>query len=119
MGESFVLRGIAVSPGIVIGRAVLLDRRRLKMPRYRVGVDRVAGEVQRFERARTAADEELTRIQSRLEAEGSEPHIILQAHQLMLRDEMLIDQVVSRIKTEHLCAEWAIGEAVSAIKSRF
>jgi phosphotransferase system enzyme I (PtsI) len=113
-----VLRGIGVSPGVAIGQAVLVDRRRLKTPRYHIGPEAVEAEVHRFERARSAADEELSRILGHLEIDGHE-HVILQAHQLMLRDELLVGDVPTHIRRERLCAEWAVGKTVAGLKERF
>ena len=112
--------GIAASQGIVIGRAFMLDRRRITAPKYHVEPDDVGDEVARFRAAITATDTQLQRIKEKLSNVGGNAHTqILQAHQLILQDEHLMEQAISHIRGERLNAEWALTRAVEAIKEVF
>jgi phosphotransferase system enzyme I (PtsI) len=113
-------RGIGASPGIAIGRAYVVDRRRLKTPKRHVTPDEVDIEIARFKAAIHASDEQLGRIKDKLVAREGEDHFhILEAHQLILHDEHLVDETVRRIRDERLNAEWALRRTVEHIKGIF
>ena len=86
-----ILDGIGVSSGYAIGRVHLVDRGRVKVPKYRVDPAEVAAEIARFEAALQASEAQLAEIRRMLGEASSERDLILDAHQLMLRDEMLVD----------------------------
>ena len=118
-GEARVLHGVAVSPGYAIGRAHLLDRRRLKVPKYHVSEDEIDREVHRFEAALVASDEQIGDIRGKLESAGEEHVLILEAHQMMLKDEMLVDGTRHIIREQTINAEWALKKVVRSIKQIF
>jgi phosphoenolpyruvate-protein phosphotransferase (PTS system enzyme I) len=112
--------GTGAAHGIGIGRAFLIDRRRLKTPKYHVEADRVDDEVSRFRRALDASDRQLERIKEKLETrEESEHYAIIAAHQLILRDEHLVDEAIRYIREEYVNAEWALQRTVEHIKGVF
>jgi len=118
-GEARVLRGVAVSPGFAIGHAHLLDRRRLRVPKYHVSEDQIEREVERFERALTASDQQIADIRSKLQSAGEEHVLILEAHQMMLKDEMLVEGTLQLIRDQSINAEWALKKVVRSIKQIF
>jgi phosphotransferase system enzyme I (PtsI) len=107
-----VLEGIAGSPGLAIGRALVIDRRRPGVLRRHVKKHQADEEVRRFDAAvqqalsglRDVSDGAARRI---AKAEAS----ILEAYALMLADETLRDEVERRIRIDLLCAEWAVEGA--------
>ena len=112
------LRGTAASPGIAVGPVHFLDRRRVRIPHTNIEPSQVDSEVERFRGAVDAADRALQRIRERLLAtHGGEHTAILEAHQLMLRDEHLLGATVKRIADERINAEWALRKSVEDIKS--
>ena len=118
-GEARVLQGVAVSPGYAIGRAHLLDRRRLKVPKYHLSEDEVDRELHRFHAALTESDDQITDIRGKLESAGEEHVLILEAHQMMLKDEMLVDGTRHLIREQSINAEWALKKVVRSIKQIF
>lgn len=115
-----ILRGIAGSDGIAIGNAHVLDRRAVTTPKYHLSPGEVEAEVTRFRRAVESTDQQFQRIRERLSAMGVGDHaLIIQAHQLMLRDASLTEATVRRIEEEQLNAEWALEETVQRIKRLF
>ena len=49
LNKTYVMKGIGVSPGIVIGKAYLFDRQDAQVPFYKIGEPAlVAKEIQRF-----------------------------------------------------------------------
>ena len=55
---NFVLHGYAVSGGITVGYAHLVSTARLEVAHYEVAPDAIEAEVERFDRAMAAAQEE-------------------------------------------------------------
>lgn len=113
------LLGIAASPGVVTGRALVIDRRRLSVPRRHIEFSEVEGEVRRLHDAFAAARRQLEAIRERIVPEASEHSVILDAHLLMLDDTLLTDQTVQAITDERINAEWALHRTVEKIKELF
>lgn len=112
--------GIAAAPGIAIGRAYVVDRRRLKTPKRHVAAEEVDIEIARFRAAIIESDGQLARIKEKLVAREGEDHfLILEAHQLMLHDEHLVDASIRRMQDERINAEWALRKTVEQIKGVF
>ena len=122
---AFVVRnlrkqGTPASSGIGIGRAYLVDRRSLKIPRRRVRRHEVEDEVERFRAALRVSDRQLERIKQKLEERAESEHYkIIEAHQLILHDEHLVDEAVGFIENERINAEWALKRTVEHIKGVF
>jgi phosphotransferase system enzyme I (PtsI) len=115
-----LLEGTAAAPGIAIGRAFLLDRRRRKVPRRHLDEHEVAPELARLEAALVASHEQLERVKRKLrEREGDDHFHIIEAHQLILRDEHLVDPTRRRIREERCNAEWALRRTVEELKALF
>jgi phosphoenolpyruvate-protein phosphotransferase (PTS system enzyme I) len=113
-------RGAGASPGISIGRAYVIDRRRVKTPKRHIDPGEIDVEIARFRAAIAESDLQLDKIKSKLlEREGEDHFHILEAHQLILHDEHVVDETVRRIKEEKINAEWALRRTVEAIKEIF
>ena len=112
--------GLAASPGIAVGRAFVIDRRRVKTPKRHITDDEIGFEIARFDAALRASDEQLERIKTKLSEQKGEDHfLILEAHQLILRDEHLVNPTRRRIREEKVNAEWSLRKTVEEIKSVF
>ena len=108
--------GIPASPGIAIGRVYLIDRRKVKTPKQHILPEDIDREILRFERAIAESHEQLDRIKQKLkEREGEEHFQIIEAHQLILHDEHLVEPTKRIIRVERVNAEWALRKAVEAI----
>lgn len=114
-----MLYGIGASPGIVIGRALQIDRRIEKSKHIYIGEDRVAPESRRFKYAVKLVEEQLDNARKQF-AEHLHAHApIIDTHKLMLRDQMLFDQTLERIESEAINAEWALEKSLAEIKETF
>ncbi len=113
------MRGIAGSPGVIVGRALVVDRRRVAIPRRHLEVGDIEGEIQRLRSAIEAARAQLQSIRARIPAEAAEHALILDAHLLMLDDQLLIEQCEQSIREEQVNAEWALRRTVEKIKELF
>jgi len=114
-----VLQGVAASPGIAIGKAYLVDRRKAEIPRFfLVDLRYVPEEVERFHEAARRSQEELREIQGRIRDSVLEEHAhILEAHIRMLQDRSLTQETVRRIREERINAEWALSKTLERFKA--
>jgi phosphotransferase system enzyme I (PtsI) len=115
--RSETLRGIAGSPGVAIGKAVVIGPSKSTQKHRHVQASEVAREYERYQQAVESAQQELremTMLVGDRRAEAS----ILEAYLLMLGDETLAEAVRVQIEGEHRCAEWAVQSAIQVIASR-
>lgn len=111
------LDGIAAG-GIAVGRAHVLDRRRLKITRRRIRPGEVAAERERFLAAVEATERQFERLQEKLDAIHQGTHI-LEAHRLIVRDPHLIARTLHHIQSREVNAEWALRETMREIRKAF
>lgn len=113
------LTGLGVSPGIGVGKALVL-RRGARDFRFRIPVTRVEREIELLAEARERSREQLEHIRQRIaESAGAEHAYLFDAQLLMLDDTMLIDRAIEIIRTEQLNAGSALERAFSEISSLF
>lgn len=107
------LRGSAVSPGIAIGPAFLIQTEGARIVRKFLMPDEVTHEVERFDRALTRARAEIDglgeRVRGRLGEEYKVSEIFM-VHLAILQDPKLRQQVVGLINNRHFTAEHAVSE---------
>ena len=114
------LRGIAVSPGIIIGKAHLVDRSRAKiLYQYLVNDDQLSREVERFKEAIRITEEQLVTMKNRMPAKAKEHAFILDSHLMILKDSMLRDSSIEMILKEKINAEWALKKSLEEIRQAF
>ena len=105
------LTGIGVSPGVVLGRAVVLTQR-TEVMRFPIPPERVAQEVAALLRAQAASKQQLQDIKARVEhGPGSELAALFDAQLLMLDDPMLVGRAETIVRTERVNAAWAVHRA--------
>jgi phosphotransferase system enzyme I (PtsI) len=109
------LTGIGVSPGVVLGRAVVLTQR-TEVMRFPIPPERVEKEVAALKRAQAASKQQLQDIKTRVEhGPGSELAALFDAQLLMLDDPMLVGRAESIVRTERVNAAWAVHRAYEEI----
>ncbi|MGA9522223.1 MAG: phosphoenolpyruvate--protein phosphotransferase [Myxococcaceae bacterium] len=113
------LKGIGASPGVAVGRAFLLDRKRLRTPKLRLTEEEVAFELERMRRAVELSDRQLEELKVRVGLDGHDHELIIEAHRLMLQDPMLLDEVNKLIARDRINAEWAVRRVSRKIKHMF
>jgi phosphoenolpyruvate-protein phosphotransferase (PTS system enzyme I) len=109
--------GIAASAGVAVGRVYLLDRRKVRVPRFHIKSQQETSEKQRLVAAIRSSIEQLQKIQDQSLIEGAEHNAILDAHILMLKDETLLSDACQLIENEHLNAEWAVNKVMGKLRS--
>ncbi len=118
------LQGIAVSPGIVIGKAYLLDRKRIRHIEKPIKNNKVDHEVNRFLEAVNLSKLQLQSIKDKatkaeVTTAGHGHLYIIDVHLLFLEDKMLIDETVDTIKSKEINAEWALRLVVNKLQAVF
>jgi len=113
------LTGIGVSPGIVVGRAVILTQR-TEVMRFPIPPDRVDREVAALLAARDQSRHQLQDISARVaQGPGSELAALFDAQILMLDDPMLIGRAEEIVRTERVNAGWAVHRAYESLYQVF
>ncbi len=114
------LQGIGASPGVALGRAFLIDRRKIRTPKLRLSDVEAEHELVRVKNAIELSDQQLEAIKDQLASSDGHDHaLILEAHRLMLHDPMFVDEVFKLIARDHINAEWAVRRVARKIKHMF
>ncbi|HEV8629347.1 MAG TPA: putative PEP-binding protein, partial [Thermoanaerobaculia bacterium] len=114
------LRGLGVSEGVAIGRAVCLETREQDVYRFPLPEGQVEEELARFRRATERALVEVDELRCRVGSDlGAELAGIFEVHGLLLRDRFFLDRIEGRIREEHVNAEWAVWETAAELRGRF
>jgi phosphotransferase system enzyme I (PtsI) len=107
--KSEALKGIAASPGLALGPALVLPTPDFEVKRRLVPDEQVPAEQARFERALVAARGELIELARQAEELAErETQDILGAQQLLLADPAVRDETFQAIAQEHVNAEFAV-----------
>ena len=115
-----MLKGIAASSGIVIGRAYLVHRGRVSIPQKDIEPPQIAAEIKRFKRAIESSKHQLREIKEKILAEEVRRHFfILDVHLMILEDKMLIQDTIDVIKTRRINAEWALDIIIGKLNAAF
>jgi len=108
-----IKRGIAVSPGVAIGPALVLDTEWFRIPQRTVEPAQVEGEVARLHEALEAAAGETRETQEAVSAKlGAQYGAIFGAHILMLGDAALRDEIDGLIRGQNFAAEYAVSRVM-------
>jgi phosphotransferase system enzyme I (PtsI) len=117
---NFVLHGYPVSGGITVGSAHLVSTARLEVAHYEVAPDAVEGEVARFDRAMSAAQEGLAALKTHIPpGSPAEFEAFLDLHRMILNDSALADVPRDIIRKRRANAEWALVQQMERLVERF
>jgi phosphotransferase system enzyme I (PtsI) len=110
-GERF--HGSGVSPGIAIGRALVLEGPKTSIFRLERSASEAETEVLRFRRAICGAWRQLRRLRDRVRSEAGDSYArVFEAQILILKDRSLFSETVALIRRERVNAEWALHTIV-------
>ena len=113
------LTGIGVSPGIALGRAVILTLR-TEAIRFPIPSERVAKEVAALHAAREQSRHQLQDIRDRVtKARSADLAAIFDAQILMLDDALFIGRAEEIIRAEQVNAAWAVHRAYEELGAIF
>ena len=102
-------------PGYAIGRAHFVDRRRV--PHHHLDEGQIEAEKARLASAFAISEKQIKELKQKLANIGDEHHFILDAHQMIFADPMLVDETIKKIEEEHLNAEWALEKVLVTLQA--
>jgi len=107
------LQGIAVSPGVAIGEALVVDHEGFRIPRHYVTREAVPAELERLYKAIAAAGEEIAQNRDIVARELGEKYAaIFEAHLQMLNDSRLRSELEEMIRQRHYSPEYAVSRTL-------
>ena len=114
-----MLQGLSVSPGVAVGRAVIVRFDGTPTFRRAVSSDEFEEEERRLRRAAKRAAETMRGHSSEVgQGIGSELAAILEAHALIACDDTFLSAVVERVRRDRVNAEWALADAAGEFARR-
>ena len=114
------LKGIAVSPGIIIGKVRLVDRSRVKiLYQYLISDEQVSREVKRFKKALSSTRKQILSLKKKMPEQIKEHAFILDTQLMIMDDPKISESTVDIIRSEKMNAEWALKNSVQEIRQLF
>jgi len=115
-----IIKGIGVSPGVVICSAVVLDAEDYRIPHRTVPPGETRAEVQRLRKAFLDATQEVSNLQvAQAELWDSKIKDIFAVHLHFLRDRSLRRQITDLITKEKYSAEYAVSVILKNVARHF
>ncbi|WP_430876083.1 phosphoenolpyruvate-protein phosphotransferase PtsI [Gilliamella sp. G0441] len=104
-----MVSGILVSPGIAFAKALLLKEEPIVVNSRPILDNKIDAEIARFKDARQKSSEQLNAIMERAKSTlGEDKAAIFEGHIMLLEDEDLEQEVISRIQSKHSTADAAV-----------
>jgi phosphotransferase system enzyme I (PtsI) len=102
-----ILKGIPAAPGIIVGKAYLIDSEDFTVTKRHITERDLPSEINRFQDALIKTRSEILKIQDKISKDmGAEHGEIFSAHLLVLEDTMLIEEVIAKMKKERIGVEY-------------
>jgi phosphotransferase system enzyme I (PtsI) len=118
--SSLTINGIGAAPGIAIGKAYLLERGRIPVPRYKLfGNEAILQECERFKEAVAQAEAHLEAIKKSIPSSFIEHARLLEVQQLILRDPSIYDESLRYIQKENANAQFAVIKSLRRARELF
>ena len=119
--KTYALKGIGVSPGVVIGKAYLFDPLDSQISFYKLKrASSIPKEIQRFKKALKESEKQLLEVRDKLKkSRVTEPLYIIDVHVLILKDKKFSNRTVKYISRLGINAEWAVRLTLDHYKQIF
>ncbi|MEX2218083.1 MAG: phosphoenolpyruvate--protein phosphotransferase [Phycisphaerales bacterium] len=115
-----MIKGIPVSPGVVIGRIFALDDEKQRIPRRTIPESQVPAELARLDEAIASSLAELRGVLTQAERDmGADAARIFYFHMGVLQDRNLLTPIRRMIETQKVTAEYAVYHAFSEAAAQF
>jgi len=115
-----ILKGIASSDGISIGRCYILDRQKITVRRYNISAGEIASEKAKLTEAIEKTADFIQTSKTMSEDSLTEEHsFIFDIYLMLLRDNMLIGEAENTIEKEQVNAEYALSKAGGSLMGQF
>jgi phosphotransferase system enzyme I (PtsI) len=115
-----IKKGIAVSPGISIARALIIDSEDYRIPHRLIETSERTAEVQRVRNAFKSAIVELSELEiAQGHTEGSKIKDIFAVHLRFLHDRSLRKKITDLVQSDLVTAEYAVSTVLRDIALQF
>ncbi|MDD2401156.1 MAG: phosphoenolpyruvate--protein phosphotransferase [Clostridia bacterium] len=115
-----MLKGVAASPGIEIGKVYVLKDQEITINTNIVPQEKVEEEVEKFDSAVKDSHDQLEQIKEKAEKElGKEKGEIFAAHLMILDDNVFLNEVREKIKSNCVTAENSLSQVVDKYVAMF
>jgi phosphotransferase system enzyme I (PtsI) len=114
-----VYSGIAVSSGVAIGKAYLLDRTKVCVIKSSIPEKGVEKEIRRLRDAIEMSKAQMKDTKQRASSIADKYAIILDTYTLLLEDDMLVNETIETIRQERCNAEWALTVTLEKFTNLF
>ena len=116
IGRAEIVEGIPASPGVVIGKAFIMDTERPHVKELTIAAEQVEVEIASFRQAAAETRQLLIDLRHGLQEELGEEHArMFDAHLMILEDSMVIDGTIRRIRDERISAAHALTETIGQV----
>ena len=113
------MKGIAVSKGVAIGKAYLLDRSKYCILKQNLEESKIENEVERFRKAIEKTKLQMKDIKNRAEKIADKYAVILDTYTLLLDDEILVNDTIHNIRKHGNNAEWTLNQTLQNFLNQF
>jgi phosphotransferase system enzyme I (PtsI) len=115
-----IKKGIAVSPGISIAKALIIDSEDYRIPRRSIETSQKSAEIQRVRKAFKSAIVELSELEKAQDHTGSSKiKDIFAVHLRFLHDRSLRKRITDLVQSELVTAEYAVSTVLREIALHF
>jgi phosphotransferase system enzyme I (PtsI) len=112
--KEITLKGIPTSPGIAIGKTFFINRKISSAEKKPIGSETIASEIARFNLAVEATHINTQKTRDKATKDlGEIVGRIFDAHLMILEDEILLDEIREKIRTEQVNADYALFTVMS------
>lgn len=114
------MTGIGVSPGIAIGKALILEKKRKKDLNFNIEEKDIKGEVNKLYKAISRSIEEIEQLKKEKdEALTQQEKDILDVHIGILNDQVVVKEMENEIRCKKVTAASAVARVIDRVKKRF
>jgi phosphotransferase system enzyme I (PtsI) len=118
MDKNILIKGIGTSPGIIIGRALIVDHGHPDFSHNRISSENeIQAETLRLQKALNESKSQLMKAKKEVARKKiKEAQNIIETHILILQDRILIDDTIKKIKNEKVDAAWALKLTIEDLR---
>ena len=115
-----IRKGIAVSPGLAIATAIVLDSEQFRIPRRSIEPQETAAELARFQGAVQRALAEVRSLRDRVATDvGEKLGAIFDVQDALLTDPRVSEEIRELVQREHYAPEYAVSTVLRGYAKKF
>jgi len=119
--SDLLLKGIGVSPGIIIGKVFVVDPSEIELSAIQLNTDaEIKQEIGRFKQALSESKQQLLNVKKEVERKKrKEASYIIDAQIFILEDKLLIENITTAIKEKKIDAASAVKDTIHGLSNIF